>query len=57
MADSRHFKNKTSPFISFKVLYKRRSNNAEIGNKTNINNKNDSLCVHYLVTLFVWSYV
>jgi len=39
MADSHHFENKTSPFIPFKILRKRRMKNTEIGNKTNINTK------------------
>jgi len=28
----------------------------EIGNKTNINTKSNSLSVHYRVALFAWSY-
>ena len=37
--DSHHFESKTLPFISFKILYKRRMKITEIGNKTNINTK------------------
>jgi len=57
MADSHHFENKTSPFIPFKILCKRRKKNTEIGHKTDINTKNNSLSVRYRVTLFAWSYV
>jgi len=56
MADSHRFKNKTSPFVPFKILCQHRMKNTEIGHKTNINTKNNSLSVCYHVALFAWSY-
>jgi len=52
MADSHHFENKTLPFIPFKILCKRRMKNTEIGNKTKMNTKNNSLSVRYCAALF-----
>jgi len=52
IADSHYFEIKTSPFIPFKILYKRRMKNTKIINKTNINTKNNSLSVRYHVALF-----
>jgi len=46
------FENKASPFIPFKIVYKRRMINTEIGNRTNTNTKNNSSSVRYRVALF-----